>query len=368
MLPLLACAPSSASDGSGASGSLEPALGTSPNVGGVPPALSWVMAHHKSGFELSFDLAKALKEQLDLSVHGPLTWFGQPIHAQSRMNELMHTRRCDSCHGKGREAGGPFWHPDQSIPLRPSDRLVNFIRDPVAIVVSGYLYHLAGNEAGLMAFGDGGERGGDLAQFLEPGAVGKYGLPTASGAANYPTYLQSLTREQGVLAEMLRTQAWDLPEMVASFTAVECSHPGKGKGTYINVCLEDLMGDRAGFDAAMARVVEHLGVPTGAHYNLTHMYGYQGPHSTSESMHAEVQALVEKLDEEHFDGVFGRTSRLMPCAAAGPQLGAGNISSAPVVQNRRKQPAGGSSLLDNVTEELSQLLAAGTPSRPAAES
>ena len=363
MLPLLSCAApgaAAAGDRSGASGSLEPVLGTSPSS--VPP-VSWVMAHHKSGFELSSDLAKALKEQLDFSVHGPLTWFGQPIHLQPRMNELLHTRRCDSCHGKERDAGGRFWHPDQGLPLHPSDRLVNFIRDPVAAVVSGYLYHLAGNEAGSMAFVDGGERGGDLAQFLDAAAVGKYGLPTANADGNYPAYLQSLTREQGVVAEIVRTQAWDLPEMVAAFAAVECVHPGKGKGTYLNVCLEDLMGDRAVFEGTIARVVDHLGVPAGAHYNLTHLYAYQGPHSTSSSMHDEVQALVEKLDDEHFDGVFGRASGLLPCAAAKPQPGAGNSSLALA----RHKPAGssGSSLLDDVTEELSQLLAPGAPRRTA---
>ena len=83
--------------------------------------------------------------------------------------------------------------------------------------------------------------------FFDGSAV-KYGLPLPrSRDESYVDYLARLPVDRGVLAEMVRVDGWDGPEMVASVRATR--HLKNGQ----NYCIERFAGPLDTFRSAVAR-------------------------------------------------------------------------------------------------------------------
>ncbi|KAH8056775.1 N2-acetyl-L-ornithine:2-oxoglutarate 5-aminotransferase [Aureococcus anophagefferens] len=229
---------------------------------------SIIFGHHKSGHTLGFKLAQALAEKGGgpVIVHGG-HWFGQGLDDAAALAafprlDAYFSHRCLTCFEGSRRA---------------TDRVVNIVRDPFAVVASAYAYHKRGSERGGFLFQrDLGERGGELAAFVTADATARRGLPVAlSRDEDWADYLARLNTSAGVRAAMVRVDAWDLPEMMASARAT-ASRP-----SFHTVCLERFMGDLLAFRDAVADVAAWLGFDkptTFARFDGLHNGG--GDHAT----------------------------------------------------------------------------------------
>ena len=137
---------------------------------------------------------------------------------------------------------GVFRRNRPSVPFRGS----HLVRDPRDVVVSAYFYHLWSGEKWLHA---------PRQRF---------------GGKSYQEYLRSVTREEGLATEMVRTLEGDLRSMAAwDYTQPE----------FLELRYEDLIEDeRAGF----ARIFRHYGfhdraiesaVEIAARYSFRHVAG-----------------------------------------------------------------------------------------------
>ena len=182
------------------------------------------------------------------------------------------------------------------------------MRDPLAMVASGYAYHARGSERQALLFRDLGERGGDLAPFTRPEALAPYGLPPArSRDESYVDYLGRLDTERGLLAEMVRVEAWDLHE------AVESVRTTRRYAGFHSVCLERFMGAKQGFDDAVADVLRWLDVAPRGSFDDLYLAG--GAHATPHDDRGDLEALAAAHDDAYFDGAFRNASREIGCGA-----------------------------------------------------
>mmetsp|Transcript_22265 Transcript_22265/g.88384 ORF Transcript_22265/g.88384 Transcript_22265/m.88384 type:complete len:284 (-) Transcript_22265:42-893(-) len=253
--------------------------------------------HHKTGWAITHELVNQLKAHGFNDVAHGGTWFGQPLaNAEFEKLSAYVTYPCMSCfHG----------HLD---PER--QHVVNAVRDPLEMVVSGYLYHFAGQEAWMTSFSRGGERGGDLRVFKAPPAFS--GLPPSTGYANYPEYLKALPADRGVLAEMLRVLEWELPELLSSVRTT------RKYATFHSVCLEDCMRDG---EATLEHLFAAIGVDTSLAPRIApavapEMAAEHGtqPHSDREARFRDtVRDYVRSFDATHFNDTFLRASAEVNC-------------------------------------------------------
>ena len=262
--------------------------------------VSWITAHHKSGWALSDGIALVLRAR-GMALQGPYTWFGQPL-IESPLEKIYNDTLCANC--MSLESG-----------LHRGDRLVNLIRDPISLVVSGYKYHYGGQESEYMTFGVGGERGGDLRQFRDSDVMALHTLPVASAETlHYPAYLQQLNASDGLLAEMLRVYRWEMPEMMSSVQVTKSNAPN-----FLSICMESFTATKAAFDEAIDRLEATLGVPPPppGERPFDFLFGYEGNHSTTHSNVSRDDAELERLVLAHdsrFDGYFRKASEALPCA------------------------------------------------------
>ena len=98
-----------------------------------------IVSHHKSGTEASWSLV------LEMCCGFPKAGFR---NIDAFFTYYFHNKCQDQCHAKGiayyDNGGWPSFNP--SLTLKTST-IVHFLRHPVDMVVSGYLYHLAGAES-----------------------------------------------------------------------------------------------------------------------------------------------------------------------------------------------------------------------------
>ncbi|KAH8056303.1 hypothetical protein JL722_7608 [Aureococcus anophagefferens] len=205
------------------------------------PPTRFVFSHHKTGHVLAHRLVARINEGGESASHAG-TWFGQGVDDNATSFPKLgayFAHRCLNCFEGA---------------LRPGSRVVNVVRDPLAMVASGYAYHARGSERQALLFRDLGERGGDLEPFTRPEALAPYGLPPArSRDESYVDYLGRLDTNRGLLAEMVRVDAWDLQ-------AVESVRTTRRYAGFHSVCLERFMGAKKGFDDAVADVLRWLDV------------------------------------------------------------------------------------------------------------
>ncbi|KAH8044289.1 hypothetical protein JL722_14767 [Aureococcus anophagefferens] len=212
------------------------------------PPTRFVFSHHKTGHVLAHRLVARINEGGESASHAG-TWFGQGVDDNVTSFPKLgayFAHRCLNCFEGA---------------LRPGSRVVN-----VALL-----------------FRDLG-RGGDLEPFTRPEALAPYGLPPArSRDESYVDYLGRLDTNRGLLAEMVRVDAWDLHE------AVESVRTTRRYAGFHSVCLERFMGAKKGFDDAVADVLRWLDVAP--------------------------RALAAAHDDAYFDGAFRNASREIGCGA-----------------------------------------------------
>ncbi|KAH8091977.1 methyltransferase domain-containing protein [Aureococcus anophagefferens] len=183
------------------------------------PPTRFVFSHHKTGHVLAHRLVARINEGGESASHAG-TWFGQGVDDNVTSFPKLgayFAHRCLNCFEGA---------------LRPGSRVVN-----VALL-----------------FRDLGS-GGDLEPFTRPEALAPYGLPPArSRDESYVDYLGRLDTNRGLLAEMVRVDAWDLHE------AVESVRTTRRYAGFHSVCLERFMGAKKGFDDAVADVLRWLDV------------------------------------------------------------------------------------------------------------
>jgi len=255
----------------------------------------FVFSHHKTGHVLAHRLVARINEGGESASHAG-TWFGQGVDDNvtsfPRLGAYF-SHRCLNCFEGA---------------LLPGSRVVNVVRDPLAMVASGYAYHARGSERQALLFRDLGERGGDLEPFTRPEALAPYGLPPArSRDESYVDYLGRLDTNRGLLAEMVRVEAWDLHE------AVESVRTTRRYAGFHSVCLERFMGAKKGFDDAVADVLRWLDVAPRGSFDDLYLAG--GAHATPHDDRGDLEALAAAHDDAYFDGAFRNASREIGCGA-----------------------------------------------------
>ena len=205
-------------------------------------------------------------------------------------------------------------------PLLPSpwSLVINVVRDPFAMVVSGMLYHKSGKECW------GGARPCCLRTvFSHPLARGLDDLRARHAAVGLPRpaqkwycdYLRPLNSSDALLAEMIRTRRSDLADMMSAWRVTQ-QHPR----TMRSVCLEDFAQQR--FRVSMASVLSFVGLParpellTRLETRLTDRKAYAS-HSTSNVKGARPKihgAIARVHDARHFGGEFARDAGAVGCA------------------------------------------------------
>lgn len=262
----------------------------------------YIFAHHKTGFKFSKDIQRRLENVYGLSFvsHGG-SWFGQPLSKQFEKLQQFRDFSCGSCF--------------RSYILRPNfDRVVNIVRDPATVVVSGYLYHVRGEEKFPMAFTYGGERGADLCVFFSTRAD-ELELPRPN-QTNYPEYLAQLgTSRQGILAEMLRVREWELPEIVESVRTTR-----RFPTTFKSLCLEAFYEDAHAFLQELFGVLDADPNPhvISEMADALILDARTTPHATRTAFndskdHFELLRLVMLHDARSFGGYFSNASAEVGC-------------------------------------------------------
>lgn len=266
------------------------------------PLRRYIFAHHKTGFKFSKDVQRRLENIYGTSFvsHGG-SWFGQPLSKKFEKLQQFRDFSCGSCF--------------KGYILRPRlDRVVNIVRDPATVVVSGYLYHARGEEKLPMTFMYGGERGADLCVFFTSRAD-ELDLPRPN-QTNYPAYLAHLgTSRQGILAEMLRVREWEMPEIVESVRTTR-----RFPYTFKSLCLEAFYEDAHAFLQVLSEV---LGFDSNPHVisemaNALIFDARTTPHATRTAFNSsrdyyELLRLVKLHDTRFFGGYFSNASAEVGC-------------------------------------------------------
>jgi len=215
----------------------------------------WLMSNHKSGTIFVKTFASLVLRHEDVMLRYEQNWNGalQGFHVFGNSIDkscLKHDQGCDA---------GEI-HTD--IIHLENDIVANFVRDPFDMVVSAYLYHKSGKESIW---------GGQVV-VIDPPFVGQHYefrigmadvhdwlkehkdiVPQPKLKEPYDKYLRSQNETTGLLAEMVRSLAWDITAMVHAFRITRL-YPSRMR----SFCLEPLMTSRASFEATIVEIRSHL--------------------------------------------------------------------------------------------------------------
>ena len=142
-----------------------------------------------------------------------------------------------------------------------------FVRDPFELIVSGYLYHLAGKESWCTWSMKRGFRGpkDEVTQvdFGITKLLRSSSAPQVSdNGESYQGYLKRLDAYGGILAEFIRASHRDLPALEAGWTAAKASTELRNASYE---CLDSFMepksANRDPFSEAWGRVFRFFGYP-----------------------------------------------------------------------------------------------------------
>ena len=142
-------------------------------------------------------------------------------------------------------------------PNRNVGQFTNFIRHPVDVVVSGYLYHRSCNEAASKPIANGvlfvssAEAADEMRKLL--GA-------SKNDPRSYCDLLQSNSATAGIEAELVRTMSSEngLAPMLRDFDTLEAAHAA-GTAVLRTVCLASVTPGVAGADASWKNITGSLG-------------------------------------------------------------------------------------------------------------
>lgn len=258
----------------------------------------FVFSHHVTGWMMAKALTVTMHNYgVDTKFFG--MWFGQPLAPDFEKMAEYKAFRCIGCfNGK----------------LAPDQRVINVIRDPFDMIVSGYIYHRGGAEESGLRFVDFGERGGDLRPFFWPPIYS--GLPTVVSNARrwqrdtYPAYLQRLSPSQGILAEMIRVLQWELPEVLSSVRTT------RKLPAFHSVCMEWFAYDLASVTATLVSIcrLDPSVAPGLASKLAVHAHHPELSLSDEElAFRAYLRNVSHQHDQNYFNGQFKRASLDLAC-------------------------------------------------------
>ena len=198
--------------------------------------VAWLMSNHKTGTFFARQLARAV-ESTPHAVHveREQNWDGR-FSSFSQFSTVGSTGRLMPNH----------------------DKVVNFVRDPFDIVVSGYLYHKSGQENDKIPHATP-VHAQDMIKWrnglhtLSHKACA-FNLPVPRASERYSEYLRRVSTEEGLTAEAIRSLTWDLPAMAkAYFTTLQYPR------AMHSVCLEDVMRAQHNGPVEFQDVLDHIG-------------------------------------------------------------------------------------------------------------
>ena len=270
-----------------------------------------ITAHHKSGFVFSDGLVAQLRQLPAMQGH-TLWW---------RPDWKGHVRT--------------FRRPVvlESLPS-PWSIVINVVRDPFTIVVSGMRYHRGvrlgwGRWSGQECWGEQPASCCDRTIFGHRASVGlddltrralEFGLPRPT-QKRYCQYLQSLNESNALLAEMLRTWYSDFADMLGSWRTTQ-RHPS----TMRSVCLEAFAPTR--FRETMASLLRFARLPDTS-VGGTPLVQYLEARLANASLYASHStqklkgfrlskrahlAWAQTWDKRYFGGAFARAARELGCS------------------------------------------------------
>ena len=261
-----------------------------------------IAPHHKSGFVFSYQLVEQLRRAGASDVEFLGDWPG---------NLRLFRRKVTS---------------GTRTPHKTS-MVVNIVRDPFDMVVSGTLYHRGGAECTSACC----ERNDWAAPTPHRGIAhlaqyhAQYGLPApAKHDRWYCSYLKRLNTSQALLAEMVRAHASDIKEMAGAFETTR-QHPR----SMTSVCLERFEAGPQSFNRTMGHVLATLKLSHRPELLLLGAGGrtststtkYKGPHSVTRGLSPAAKLVLSRtarrLDAKHFGGAFGRLARALRCSHGG---------------------------------------------------
>mmetsp|Transcript_6474 Transcript_6474/g.18344 ORF Transcript_6474/g.18344 Transcript_6474/m.18344 type:complete len:280 (+) Transcript_6474:100-939(+) len=232
---------------------------------------------------------------------------------QDVIHFLRQSRACDE---KERQSvSGINSHFHQRI-LR-NRKYVLMVRDPFAVVSSGYRYHLGGAEDVVMR-GKGEKRTLYIGLNHLFARGESLGLPRAEEKEGYVHYLRRLNETEGILAQMLRSEKTYMPNIV--YMAQQ-----RGKSNVLVTCLEQV--EQSGTDWFYRRVlsfvnfsvpcVERRGTLSKA---LESGNRTRNGHGTSHDRDEIQQRIARDLDLRYFDGEFAAAAATIACEGRGQGL------------------------------------------------
>ena len=218
--------------------------------------------------------------------------------------------------------------------------VVALVRDPFEMVVSGYLYHLAGKEkwCTLPMNGDAPGHGAVSAGWhrhilavMGLDAVYASNLTGTNDRESYEQYLGRSTRRDGLVAEFVRASKGDLPGVEASFD--DAAAAGERRNASVH-CLDDLtapkLKSRDPFAEAWAAIFDFFEYPAAsvgpavaaarAHDAALDPSATSGHGTSGKGLTAKVRANRTQLfrtavavDRDVFGGKYARLSRKLGC-------------------------------------------------------
>lgn len=280
-------------------------------------------SHHKTGTVLALEMAWALSGVLNCTTLPQTEWLsswgweGWRKQGKAPCFEVL-------MHWSGELPG-----PGQLPAATPAARVVHFLRDPLSMCASAYVYHktLADERWHDQPLEDSCGKA-SLLSTLCP-VIGRGAIPAALANESYSEMLKRLPEEQGLLVELQRCQV-DIQEMSKAFEA------SRNNANVSTVCLEDVTEDSARFshfwtqqvlnfygfgkledlpDKQRRKLIDEV-----AKYDLrsgkcetcvTHVTSSSD--SAGEQARRAMEAKLAQIDSEYFQGRTGALSTVFGC-------------------------------------------------------
>jgi len=204
------------------------------------------------------------------------------------------------------------WIGHFQFPIEPSKQYVFSVRNPFAMVTSGYRYHKRGDEDVKISATPKTARAYFLTHGLENlrNKASEVGLPSFGAGETYAHYLQRVDERDGLLAQMLRNEPIWLPNTV--YMAQQ-----RGIKNVLVTCLEE--SERRGAEEVYREILSFLKVaaPCGNKVVLSavgNANATRAEHGTDRSQDAAQQEIVKELDARYFGGKFANASEIIDCS------------------------------------------------------
>lgn len=189
-------------------------------------------------------------------------------------------------------------------PVRPENKYVMLARDPISMVISGYHYHMNGQEPHVIT-----KSKPYLYAIVEKSL--KYGLPTPKSGETYYKYLRRLNETQGITAHMIRTNRIDLGSDV-----LMSRH--RNDSNVMFMCTESLPSRLVDQRDVYFDMAIFAGLPADCASRLASKAVLEATskiagHTTDHSDDARLRGVVEDIDRRLFGSAFTRAAAIVHC-------------------------------------------------------